>query len=199
MGKQVGDAEQGVGLVLSDPHGDGLAVLQGDDTVEGQGDGHPLVLLDAAVVVGLEVGHVGGLEEGVGLEVEPGGVGVGDRDADTLGDGLLAHDYEDEVLAAVVEVDLVPGLVLSPVLELLVSELLDEGDAVIDDLALGLVAEERLVLLAVGHGLIEKAGGGGRDDLLFQEELLLHLLTGTFVIFLACHAGAIVPIVFTIA
>ena len=52
MGQNVGDGELGVSLFLSDAHGDFLPVLADDFTVERQGNRGPLVLLDAAVVVG---------------------------------------------------------------------------------------------------------------------------------------------------
>ena len=59
VGQQVVDGKQGVPRPGADSHLDAGAVLEGDDTVELQGDGHPLVLADAAVVVGLEEGQLG--------------------------------------------------------------------------------------------------------------------------------------------
>jgi hypothetical protein len=129
VGQEVGDAEPRVAGLLSDAHFDGLAVCQGDDAVQRQGDDGPLVLLDPSVVVGLEVCHVGGFEKGVGLEVEPGTVHVGDADPDALGHRPFPEGHQDEVLPAVVEVDLVAGIVLGADLELLVACLLGERAA----------------------------------------------------------------------
>ena len=80
--------------------------------MEGEGDGGPLVLLDAAVVVGLEEAEFLLLHQGVGLQVQPGVVDVGGLDADPLPDVQGADGAGDQGLAPVVEVHLGPGGVL---------------------------------------------------------------------------------------
>ena len=82
--QQVGDDELRVALVLADVDGDDRAVALDDDTVEGQRNGRPLVLLDAAVIVGLEEREFILLVERVRLEVEARGVDMGRGDAQTL-------------------------------------------------------------------------------------------------------------------
>ena len=67
VGQDVGDGELGLALFLADAHGDFLAIFADDLAVEGQRDGGPLVLLDAAVVVGLQQGQLVGLVQGDGL------------------------------------------------------------------------------------------------------------------------------------
>ena len=78
MGQQVGDAEDGVALVLADADGDGGAVVAGEDAVDGQRHGAPLILADAAVVVSLEVTQVVGLIQRGRAQVQTGAVGVSD-------------------------------------------------------------------------------------------------------------------------
>ena len=148
MGEQVGDEEGRLVIVLSDPDLDGLSVRCVDDTSDGERDGGPLVLLDAAVVVRLEERHVRILEQRVRLEVEPGAVDVGYGDAHTLGDGLLALGAHHDRLAAVDLVELGSRLVLGAADVFGVAVLGQDGEHVVDDLALGLVGEELLVALA---------------------------------------------------
>ncbi len=109
--QEIGDDELRVALVLADVHGDGRAVALDDDAVEGQRDGGPLVLLDAAVVVGLEEREFLLLIERVRFEVKARGVDVGRRDAQTFREGLLAEGRQDDALVPVDAVDAVAGLV----------------------------------------------------------------------------------------
>ena len=72
MGQQVGDDQLGVALVRADVHRHRPAVLQSHHAVQLHGDGGPLILADAAVVVGLEIAQLIVLVERVGLEIQPG-------------------------------------------------------------------------------------------------------------------------------
>ena len=74
-----------------------------------QRDGDPLVLLDAAVVVGAEVAQLVRLIHGDLLEVEARGVDVRARDHSTVCEAALTDDGEHEGLAAVAGVDLHAG------------------------------------------------------------------------------------------
>mgnify|MGYP001861298056 CR=1 FL=1 len=65
--QQVGDAEHRVAGLVADAHLHLFPVLLHNDPVEGHGDGSPLVLLDAAVVVGLHQRQLALFVEGVGL------------------------------------------------------------------------------------------------------------------------------------
>ena len=58
MGQQVGDDELGLARFPADDHVHHLAALEGHNAVQLQRDGDPLVFLDAAVVVGLEVAQL---------------------------------------------------------------------------------------------------------------------------------------------
>ena len=110
MNEQVGDHQHRVGIVLADGDGDDAAVLPVHNTVKGQGHGGPLILLDAAVVVGLEVGDLGILIQGIGLQVHPGRVHMGGADVGTLGKALFAHDGQDDALFTVDIINLIAGV-----------------------------------------------------------------------------------------
>ena len=110
VGQKVRDDQPGLPLLLADADGDLGPVLPDDHAVEGQGDGHPLVLADAAVVVGFEIGQLAVLIEGVGLQVQPGGIDVGRRQLDALREGLLPDVGQHNRLAPVADIELVSGI-----------------------------------------------------------------------------------------
>ena len=193
MGEQIGDAEQRVALVLSDTDLHCLAIGEFDDTVQGHGNGGPLILLDAPVVVRLEERHVGVLEQRIGLEIEPWAVDVADAQSESVRDRPLSDGHDDQVLAAVVVVELVAGAVLLAHLELLVTVLLEDRYGIVHDLALGLVAEEPLVSLAELLGFGQEVVVGLPDALGLVQQLLLELLTlGLFF----CHGPAMAFFIF---
>ena len=104
MGEQIVDVDDGVGGILTDADVDHGAVLLHHHAVESQGNRHPLVLADTAVVVGLEEGHAAVLVERGLLDVDAGHVHVGGHDADTVVDGLATDTEQVQVAAAVVVV-----------------------------------------------------------------------------------------------
>ena len=115
MGQQIGDAEHRIVRVLADDHVHPRAVLLHDHAVQRERLGDPLVLLDAAVVVGIQIGQVGILIEGVLLHVDAGGIDVRAQDVHALLHRLFADDEQQENLVHPVAVHLVAGLEL-PVL-----------------------------------------------------------------------------------
>ena len=148
--EQIVDDELGVLGVVADLDVDFAAVAADDKAVQLERDGDPLVFADAAVVVRLEVGQLGILVEGIGLEVEPRRVGVGRADVRALGERLLADDHEHDGLAAVVVVELVAGGDGHARRVGLEALRLGEADGGDDAFAFGLRdVEEGLVLLAV--------------------------------------------------
>ena len=110
MGQQVRDHQPGIVRAPADVHLYAGAVPQGHHAVELQGNGNPLVLADAAVVVGLEIGQFPVLIQGVGLQVQPGGVYVGGSDLNTLRQRLLPDVGQQHALAPVTEINLVSRL-----------------------------------------------------------------------------------------
>jgi len=89
MREQVRDGEDRIGRILADGHRHHGPILFGHHAVQGQGPGQPLVLADAAVVVGFELGDGAVLIERVLLEVEARGVAVGADQAKALAQGLF--------------------------------------------------------------------------------------------------------------
>ena len=110
VNQKVGDHQYGIVVIFTDGDGNDAAVLAVHHTVQSQGDGGPLVLLDAAVVVGLEVGDFAVLVQGIGLNVHPGRVHMGGADVDALGKRLGANHCQSDGFIPVVIVDLVTGL-----------------------------------------------------------------------------------------
>ena len=85
MGQQVGDDELGVVRLVANAHLDRFhlaVVAHADHAAQFKRDRGPLVLFDAAVVVGLEEAQLIALVQGVLLQVQPGGVDVGRPDVD---------------------------------------------------------------------------------------------------------------------
>ena len=104
MGQQVGDHQLGL-ITLADADIHHGAVGQHHGAAQLQRNGDPLVLADAAVVMGLEVGQLAVLIQGGGLQVQTGRVDVSGGD---LG-ALRQADGQHQTLAAVAGVDLIAG------------------------------------------------------------------------------------------
>ena len=153
VGEQVADAEDGVALVLAHDHVHHGAVLEHHDAVDGERHGDPLVLLDAAIVVRVEVGDLVLLVEGVLLHIEARVVHVRAEDVEAVLERLGAQAHEHEALALVGCVDLVARLELRAsgdrVLERHIAGGLGKLDRRGHALALGLVVrDERAVVCA---------------------------------------------------
>ena len=149
--EDVGDLEDGIAGVVTDGDLDLRAIGLDDDPVEGEGVDQPVKLLDAAVVMGVEVSQAALFAEGDGLEVDARGVGVAADDVDAVGDGLLADDGGHQRLAVVAAIDLVARLQRLEGRELTEAEGLDAthgfgvgtslglGDTQIADVILGVI------------------------------------------------------------
>ena len=184
MGQQVGDAEDGVVLVLADADGHRGAVVAGEDTVDGQRHGAPLILADAAVVVGLEVAQVVGLVQRGRAQVQTGAVGVGDDQTEAVLKAARADGGGHDRLLELDEVDLVAGLVGLLGVELDVAGILEHLLAFCGDLALGLaIVEELLVALGKVVGLLLDVGILVGDVSGLIEQLFSKLLIRS----LFCH------------
>ncbi len=108
--QQIRDHQHGIPFVFADGDSDHGAVLAVHHAVDGQGDGGPLILLNAAVVMGLEVGDLRLLIERIGLDIQPGRVHMGGADVGALAQRLSADDGQGDGLIPVIVVDLVAGL-----------------------------------------------------------------------------------------
>ena len=163
MRQQIGDAEHGVVVLLTDADVDPGAVGAVDDTVQGQRDGGPLVLAHAAVVVGAQVADVGLFKHGHGAQVEARGVDVGNVQVEALLEVLRADGRGQHALFAVDGVDLGAGGVARAGHKLLIAGGGQQLFAVGRGLALGLgVVQEGLVALAEvlrgGNGIGGRVG-----------------------------------------
>ena len=108
MGQQVGDDQLGL-AALADADIHHGAVGQHHGAAQLQRNGDPLVLADAAVVMGLEVGQLAVLIQRIGLQIQTGGVDMGGGDLGALGQTAAADDSQHQALAPVAGVDLVAG------------------------------------------------------------------------------------------
>ena len=110
MGQQIGDDKTRILRVAADDHVHRLAGLERHDAVQLQRDRDPLVLLDAAVIVRLEIAQLVRLIHRDLLEVETRGVDVRPRDDTALAQRFLADHGQHQCLSAVILIDLVPRL-----------------------------------------------------------------------------------------
>lgn len=152
MDQQVGDGKDRVVGLVADVNVDGGAVLFADDAYECERGGHPVVALDAAVVVRVEISHVAGLEGGVLLKVQARRVHVRAQDVKALLERGGAQVDEHKVLAVIAAYTLSPALKLAAFgdygLQVDVSRLLGHLDAGLDAQALGLVLTQKLLIAA---------------------------------------------------
>ena len=151
--QKVADDELRVIEVGADLDIDLAAVAAHDLAVQLQRRGDPLILADAAVVMGLQIGHLsmGCLEKWAGLDVQSRCVGVRRADVRALCQRLRTDDGQHDGLAAVIVVDLVAGVQRHAALVLDEAALLGKLDGRKDALTLGLGGiQEPLVILTVG-------------------------------------------------
>ena len=150
--QQVGDGKDRIVCLVADVDVDGGAVLFADDAHECKRGGHPVVALDAAVVVRVEVGHVAGLEGGILLKVQARRVHVSTQDVKALLERDGAQVDEHEVFAVIGGVHLVAGLERAALgnhgLQVDVARLLGHLDAGLDAQALGLILAQKLLIAA---------------------------------------------------
>ena len=160
MGQQVGDHQDGVALILADGNRDHSAVRPVHHAVERQRNSRPLVFLDAAVIVGLQVADLGILVQGVGLDVQSGGIHVGGADVRALAQRLGTDNGQSDGFIAVVVVNFVAGLGFHAGGEGLVAQLLGFPNGPCGGLPLGLAfAHERHVALSIAFHFIPLAVG----------------------------------------
>ena len=110
MRQQVGDNELRVGRLVAYAHlyTLDLAVLaHADNAAQLERNGRPLVLLDAAVVVGLEERHAVVLIQRHGADVNTRRIEVRGGQAHALGEALFTNNSQHDALVAVDAVDLV--------------------------------------------------------------------------------------------
>ena len=141
--------------------------------MQGQRNGGPLVLFDAAIVMGLEEALLGILKEGPGLEIQTGAIDMRYTDADAFRYAAAADGGSNERLAAVIEVDLIPCFILLGVIEGNVAGLFQQGNGSQNRLVLGLGGiEEGLVAFAEIIRRLEFFFGHGFGEILWVHQQL---------------------------
>ena len=153
MDEQVGHAEHGIVLRLADADVDGRTVFLHDDAVHRERQRRPLVFLDTAVVVGVEVGEPAVLVERVLLDVEAAGVDVRAEDVHAVRERRLADLEEDDGLLHVDGIDLVARLealaALDEPREVAIACGLRLAHGLLDALALRLAAAEEVAVARI--------------------------------------------------
>ena len=176
MGQKIGNVQNGVGIVLTDGDVDHIAVLAVHSTVNGQRDGCPLILLHAAVVMGLEEGQLGILIQRIGLQVQTGGIHVSSTDIGAVGQAFAADHRQNNALIAVVKENLIAGLDVHTRDHRLKAVLHSHGDRPSGSFPLGLAGIHKfgIALAVVLHfgSLFFRQGGiavlGSKEQGVFQ-------------------------------
>ena len=173
VGQQVRNAENRVVVLLADADFDLGAVGAVDNAVQGQGDGGPLVLAHAAVIVGAQVANAVFLKHRHRAQVQTRGIDVGNVQMEALLQALGADGGSQHALFAVDGVDLGAGSVVRAGHKLLVAGGGQQLLAVCGGLALGLgVIQESLVTLAEILRGSNRVGRSVRHGLIFVEQVL---------------------------
>ena len=154
MGQQIVDDELGVLRLVTDMDGQHRAVGERHHAVQLQRDGDPLILADAAVVVGLEIGHLRLLIERPGLQIQAGRIRVGGGNVGALGQRLRADDRQHDALAPVIAVYLIAGFQRHTGLEFHKALFFGQFNAVLHAHALRLAVVQKILirLAVVVHG-----------------------------------------------
>ena len=181
MGQQVGDAEHGVILVLTHCKGHAGAISTGEHAVDGQRHGAPLVLADAAVIVGLEVAEVVCFVQRVRAQVQTGAVDVGDHQTEALLKRFPADGSGHHRLVLLHKVDLLAGGIGLFRLKLFVTGLQQQLFAGGGSFALGLGSvQEGFVAFGKGCSLLLHVGSLVGSVLRLVKQLFGSLLCGKF-------------------
>ena len=196
MRQQIIDDELGL-VALAQHHGHRRAVLQGYHTPQLQGDRHPLVLADAAVVMGLAVGQLAVLINGMRLQIQTGRVDVAGHDLCALGQALPADHGQHHALLPVHPVHPVAGLQGHAPLIGDKARRLRQRHGVGRALPLGLaVVQKALVVPAIGlHGIqrllvhpVIAVLAAGKQQLSFGLHFIGHCSCPPSVIWWSCRS-----------
>ena len=152
--QQIGDDKLRLVRLAADGDIDRAAVLERDGAVQLQRDRDPLVLLDAAVIVRLEIRQLRVLVHRRLLEIKARRVDVRARDHAAVVERLLTEHGQHERLAAVVDIHLRARLQLHAERIRHEARVLRHADRFLDGLALGACGVEKLLIsLSVGKDL----------------------------------------------
>ena len=114
MDEQIGHAEDGIICLLSDRNLDDRTILFHDYAVQGKRNRHPLIFLDAAVVMCVEIGKAAVLIERILLNIQATRIDVGAEDVHAAFNRRLANMKENNRLLHIDGIDLIAGLQRKP-------------------------------------------------------------------------------------
>ena len=148
MDEEISDTEHGVVRLLPERDRDCCAVFLDDNTVQGERYRHPLVLLDAAVVMRIKVRQPAVLIERILLHIKAARVDVRAEDIHAVFHRLCADMKEHNRLFHVDGVDLIPRAELRPlsdnVRQITVARRLGSAHRLLHTLALRLAVREKI-------------------------------------------------------
>ena len=110
MNQQVGNEEYGIILGLAHIDLDRGAVLFHNDAVKSQRDGDPLVLFDAAVIMGVQIGDILILIQRILLHIDSGAVDMRAKKVHARLHGLLSDLVHHQTFIHIHRINLVSGL-----------------------------------------------------------------------------------------
>ena len=152
MDQDIRYTEYRIRLILTDHHIHQSSICFCNHTVNGQGQGHPLIFLDTAIVMGIQIGQITFLIERILLYIQPGRIQMGTQDIHTLFQRILADVEQSNRLSHIVGIDLVSRckllLTLHGFLQRDISRLLRLLDHITGSLPLRL-AQEEVFLISV--------------------------------------------------
>ena len=141
--QQIRHAEHGVTLIFAHVNRHDAAIFLGNDTMQCERYRDPLVVLDASVVMRIEMQQLVALEQRVLLEVEARRIDVRTQDVEPTHERLFTQMHEDDRFAMRLRVDLVARFESTAFVEclvqVLVAGLFSELDRSAGNFALGLV------------------------------------------------------------
>ena len=146
MGKDVADTEDRILRILADADIHLGTVLLEDHSMDGKRECQPLVLLDAAIVMGVQVDHLVLLINRVGLGVQPGRIDMGAKDAHAFLNRFPADPVQGDALSHLVAIDLVAWLQAGNGKDVPVSGFLGGGDNLPGALTLRLPMVEKMLV-----------------------------------------------------
>ena len=108
MYQQIGNKEHRVVLVFPNVQFHCGPILFHDNPMKGKGDGHPLVLFHAAIVMGIQIGNPAVLIEGILLDIQPRGIYMCAQDIHSLCHGTLPNAEQCHCFIHAGRIDLIP-------------------------------------------------------------------------------------------
>ena len=138
MRKKISDIEYGIRFLLTYYYLVSFAVVGEYNAVNSQRYSGPLILLDTAVVMRLEINGIVILINRIGLEIEPRRIDVGTKDVESFSRSLLSDYGSGKALALDALIDFVSGLERILGCNINIPQLFSSGNGISSEFALSL-------------------------------------------------------------